>query len=371
MTYKADVIYKTKSNMDGEEITLEWYDLIGRRIPEKKWHQVHIIANYGGKVVFAYFEKLGLFNLPGGHVEEGENVDTALRRELAEETGGLVIDWEPIGYQVRTDSTGNSVYQLRVYADVMGVKEQNIDFDGSIVPTKLVSFDEMLKVWGWENPIGYRIVDLIGDKFLETISETSPLKKEAERVLETMQPILEMYGEVEFVGSFAWGTMYDRDIDISLWMDGEKLKNAQKEIVSRLLALDNVYEIKTRDLITYHTDSKGGRNLKCILVMVKIFNDKGKLWNFDICLFDKNDGNNNALPFSQDVLRKIENMTEAQKQLIIDIKKTVTDAGLYLKGRSSVDIYLKVAVDNIKSVAAYMPFARELANNKPGKPGGR
>lgn len=142
----------------------------------KKWHQVHIIANYGGKVVFAYFEKLGLFNLPGGHLEEGENVDTTLRRELAEETGGLVIDWEPIGYQVRTDSTGNSVYQLRVYADVTGVKEQNIDFDGSKVSTKLVSFDEMLKVWGWENPIGYRIIDLVESKFLATNSETSFLE---------------------------------------------------------------------------------------------------------------------------------------------------------------------------------------------------
>ena len=61
-------------------------------------------------------------------------------------------------------------------------------------------------------------------------------------------------------------------------------------------------------------------------------------------------------------------MADRQKQLIIDIKKTVTDAGLYLKGRSSVDIYLKVAIDNIKSVAEYMPFAYKLAGKKSGKP---
>lgn len=165
MKKDADITYVTQSNMDGESITLEWHDLIGRRIPNKEWHQVHMIANYGGKVVFAYFEKLGLFNIPGGHVEKGESIDEALRREFSEETGGLVINWEPIGYQVRIDSKGSTSYQLRVYADVTGVKEQAIDFDGSIVPTKLVEFSEMLNVWGWENPIGYRIADLVKSKF--------------------------------------------------------------------------------------------------------------------------------------------------------------------------------------------------------------
>lgn len=371
MENSADVVYVTKSNMNNEEITLEWYDLVGRRIPNKKWHQVHIVSNYGGKVVFAYFEKLGLFNLPGGHVEKDETIDMALRREFAEETGGLVIDWEPIGYQKRTDSKDNSVYQLRVYADVTGVKEQSIDFDGSVVPTRLVEFDEMLDVWGWNNPIGNRIVDLIKDKFPKTSKSTSPLKGEASQLLHKVQPILEAYGEVEFVGSFAWGTMYDRDIDISLWMDGSKIKEAQQKIIARLLALNDVYEVKTRDLISHHIDFSGGRNLKCILIMLKMFNPEGKLWNFDICLFDKDDENNNALPFGQDVLEKIENMTDSQKQCIINIKKAVTDAGLYLKGRSSVDIYLKVAVDGIESVSEYMPLAQELANNQPGRPQSR
>lgn len=368
MKSNADVVYKAKSNMNGEEITLEWHDLVGRRIPEKNWKQVHIIANYGGKVVFAYFEKLGLYNLPGGHLEEGESVDTTVRREFAEETGGLIIDWEPVGYQARTDSKGNTVYQLRVYADVTEVKEQNIDFDGSIVPTKLVDFGDILKVWGWENPIGERIADLVKDRFPKHDRATSSLRKEVDGLLEVVQPILEEHGELEFVGSFAWGTMYDRDVDISLWMDGQKLKTAQRKIMARLLEIDGVYEIKTRDLISYHTDTKGGRNLKCILIMLKMFNNDGILWNFDICMFDKNDGDNNALPFSQEVLKKIEGMTDEQKQLIIDIKKAVTDAGLYLKGRSSVDIYLKVAVDNIKSIVEYMPFAYELAGKRSGKP---
>lgn len=362
MISNADVVYKTKSNFNGEEIVLEWHDLVGRRIPDKKWHQVHIVANYGGKVVFVWLEKLGLFSLPGGHVEAGETIDEALRREFVEETGGVIIDWEPIGYQKRIDTKGDSAYQLRVYATVTGVKERNVDFDGSIMTTKLEDFSNMLKVWGWENPIGSRIRDLVKDKFSKIDTSVAELRREAHELLKIVQPILEQQGEVEFVGSFAWGTMYDRDIDISLWMEGKHLKSAQRRIMAQLLKLNDVYEIKTRDLVSNHTDSQGRRNMKCILIMLKIFNVEGKMWNFDICLFDKFDENNNALPFGNDVLAKIENMTDQQKQLIVDIKKTVTGAGLYLKGRSSVDIYMKVAVDGIKTVDEYMPLARELAD---------
>ena len=367
MKKSADITYRTQSNMNGEKITIEWHDLLGRRLPNKKWHQVHIIANYGGKVVFSYFEKLGLYNLPGGHVEQGETVDMALRRELSEETGGVVIDWEPIGYQKRTDSNGSAVYQLRVYADVSGIQEASVDYDGTLVPTKLVDFDDMLKVWGWENPIGRHVAELVEGKFSASGTSSAALMDEASRVLKVVRPIIESQGEVEFVGSYAWGTMYDRDIDISLWMDGNRLKEGQRNIVSSFLALDGVYEVKTRDLISYHLDSEGGRNLKCVLIMLKIFNTEGKLWNLDICLFDRSDGNNNAMPFDEEVLAKIESMADEKKQLIVDIKKAVTDSGLYLKGRSSVDIYLKVVAEGVGSVEEYMPYAYDLAGKKSAK----
>lgn len=364
----ADVVFETKSNYDGEKIKLEWYDLVGRRIPKKEWRQVHIIANYNGKVVFVYFEKNKMTHIPGGHIELGEDIETAMRRELAEETGGLILDWEPIGYQARIDSKGDIDYQLRVYAKVTGIKEKNVDYDGGIVSTNLVDINEMLKTWGWENPIGARIVDLVKEKFIKVDDGIDNLKKEANELLKTVQPLLEKYGELEFVGSFAWGTMYDRDVDISVWMDNDKIKSSQQKIISSLLKCKNVYEIKTRDLISYNTDFKDGRNLKCILIMLKMFNSEGKLWNFDICLFDKADDNNNAMPFDKETLQKIETMTTEQRNLIIDIKRTVTDAGLYLKGRSSVDIYKKVIIEGVKTIAEYMPMAKNLAKAKVDNP---
>jgi 8-oxo-dGTP pyrophosphatase MutT (NUDIX family) len=160
-----DIVFEAQSKMGGEKIKLEWYDLIGKKIPELSWKQVHIIANYNGKVVLGYFENIKLYNLPGGHTEAGEDIQTTIQRELAEETGGTIIDWEPVGYQVKTDSKSNVSNQLRVYARVSGIKEKNIDYDGSIVPIKLVEVREMLETLGWENPIGHRIFDLVKDKF--------------------------------------------------------------------------------------------------------------------------------------------------------------------------------------------------------------
>lgn len=105
--------------------------------------------------------------------------------------------------------------------------------------------------------------------------------------------------------------------------------------------------------------------------MSKFTNNEGKLWNYDICLFDKTDPNNNATPFSKEVLHKIRNMSDEQRILIVDIKKAVTLAGLYLKGMSVLDMYLRVIEDGVKSVSEYMPYAEELARTKKEKPKSR
>lgn len=63
---------------------LAWVTLEGER--DKLGH--------GGKVVFVEHPERG-WEIPGGHLEEGETPDKALLRELKEETGleGIILHW--------------------------------------------------------------------------------------------------------------------------------------------------------------------------------------------------------------------------------------------------------------------------------------
>ncbi len=62
-----------------------------------------IVQNSDGLYAVMYAEKFGLYSLPGGGVEAGEDVLTALRREILEETGCICDAVEELGIIVYSD----------------------------------------------------------------------------------------------------------------------------------------------------------------------------------------------------------------------------------------------------------------------------
>jgi 8-oxo-dGTP diphosphatase len=67
-----------------------------------------IAARYGKQWVFVRHHSRVTFEIPGGHIEEGENSYDAARRELFEETGALEFDLECVStYSVEIDGVTN------------------------------------------------------------------------------------------------------------------------------------------------------------------------------------------------------------------------------------------------------------------------
>ncbi len=61
----------------------------------KQFKFVVIVTKYQGKWVFVKHRKRDTWEIPGGHIDEGETPDEAASRELMEETGAVKFQIKP------------------------------------------------------------------------------------------------------------------------------------------------------------------------------------------------------------------------------------------------------------------------------------
>lgn len=92
---------------------------------ESEYTRIVCVSKYRGKYVFCYNKKRKGWEIPGGHIEEGETWEDAARREMYEETGATKIAVEPICvYKINS-------FALLCYCEILEMAKLPEDYEMS------------------------------------------------------------------------------------------------------------------------------------------------------------------------------------------------------------------------------------------------
>ena len=115
------------------------------RVDDRKLRFAVIVTKTNGHWVFCKHKERDTLEVPGGHREPGEDILTAAKRELCEETGAVDFTIEPVCvYSVTAspDSDGQETFGMLYYADVKAFeKELHSEIE------RIVIQDELPAAW--------------------------------------------------------------------------------------------------------------------------------------------------------------------------------------------------------------------------------
>lgn len=142
-------IKSTLTNRSGQVLNVIYNDIESEEdLHGKKIGGIHAYCFYENKLVVVYAEKKGYWTPPGGKVEKNEDLESAVIREVKEETNMKVLCQRFIGYQDISEpqdlvSQTRSVCIVEPYGDFVS------DPDGDITEIKLIDLKDYKKYFDW------------------------------------------------------------------------------------------------------------------------------------------------------------------------------------------------------------------------------
>lgn len=135
---------------NGQTTTFEYYACPDfDHLPPFKVPNIHTVAlDAQGRMLLVYNKK-GNWNLPGGHMEEGETFEQTLRRELIEEANVKMDHYQPLGYQIVYEPNKEPHIQLRAYTRVTPIGPFMSDPDESIQSIQWINPAEIEQYIPW------------------------------------------------------------------------------------------------------------------------------------------------------------------------------------------------------------------------------
>lgn len=179
------------------------------------------------------------------------------------------------------------------------------------------------------------------------------LKEEGAGLLSAtdIERVLTWYGEVSIGGSYSYDLLVDRDIDLDVRLPvGVELDfDKRSEIAAALLKIRQVRSIKMADI--YHFPEGAKHAIQGIWYgLGVVVPSSGARWNIDIWCIP----HGGATEADSDMVMRLKNLSEIERQAIMTIKQRCLDEGLKQKNRTSMQVYQAVLEQGVTSFEQYV-----------------